>query len=78
MGCGIGGGRLDSLSSSNWMTWGLLCLFSLGDGVGIFDLDMGGLVCTLRSGVNSFIGVDWTGSPITLGGGTLLPACVAF
>eukprot|EP00957_Ditylum_brightwellii_P007124 540521-Ditylum_brightwellii.AAC.1 len=78
MGCGLGGGRLDTLSSSNRMTWGLLCVLILGDGVDIFGFDIGGLVCTVGSGVISFIGVDCTGLLITLGGGTLSPVCVAF
>eukprot|EP00957_Ditylum_brightwellii_P025664 1940669-Ditylum_brightwellii.AAC.1 len=78
MGCSLGGGRLHTLSSSNGMTWSLLCLFTLGDGVGIVGFDIGGLVCTLRSGVISFIVTDWTGLPITLGGCTLSPVCDAF
>eukprot|EP00957_Ditylum_brightwellii_P114262 8712137-Ditylum_brightwellii.AAC.1 len=57
MGCGLGSGSLVPLSSSTGMTWILLCLLTLGDGVGI---------------------VDWGGLIITLGGGTVLPACVAF
>eukprot|EP00957_Ditylum_brightwellii_P079862 6074402-Ditylum_brightwellii.AAC.1 len=42
------------------MAWGLLCLSTLRDGVGIVGFDIGGLVCTLRSGVFSFIVADWT------------------
>eukprot|EP00957_Ditylum_brightwellii_P030788 2333078-Ditylum_brightwellii.AAC.1 len=78
MGCGIGGERLHTLSSSNGMTWGLLCLITLRDGVGIVGFDLGGLVCTLRSGVISFIAADWTSLPITLRGGILSPVCVTF
>eukprot|EP00957_Ditylum_brightwellii_P152681 11622179-Ditylum_brightwellii.AAC.1 len=78
MGCGLGGKRLDTLSSSNEMTWGLLCLFTLVDGVGIFAFDIDGLVYTLGSGGNAFIVADWTDLLITLGGGTLPPVCVAF
>eukprot|EP00957_Ditylum_brightwellii_P121379 9256546-Ditylum_brightwellii.AAC.1 len=78
MGCSLGGGRLVTLSSPKGMTWGLLCLLTLGDGVGIFGLDIDCLVCTLGSGVNSSIVVVWVGLPITLGGGTLSSACVTF
>eukprot|EP00957_Ditylum_brightwellii_P091044 6931449-Ditylum_brightwellii.AAC.1 len=78
MGCGLGGGRLVTLSSSKGMAWGLLCLFTLRDGVDIVGFDIGGLVCTLGSGVFSFIGADCTGLPITFGGGTLSLVCVAF
>eukprot|EP00957_Ditylum_brightwellii_P043172 3271660-Ditylum_brightwellii.AAC.1 len=76
MGCGLGGGRLHTLSSLNGITWGLLCLFTLGDGVGIVGFDIGGLVYTLGSGEISFLVADWTGLPITLGGGTLSLVCV--
>eukprot|EP00957_Ditylum_brightwellii_P039327 2975377-Ditylum_brightwellii.AAC.1 len=78
MECSLGGGRLHTLSSSNGITWGLLCQFTLGDDVGIVGFDIGGLVGTLRSGVISFLDADWTCLPITLRGGTLSPVCVAF
>eukprot|EP00957_Ditylum_brightwellii_P064586 4901451-Ditylum_brightwellii.AAC.1 len=39
MGCGLGSGSLVLLSSSTGMTWGLLCLLTLGDGVGITGVD---------------------------------------
>eukprot|EP00957_Ditylum_brightwellii_P038731 2927542-Ditylum_brightwellii.AAC.1 len=74
MECSLGSGSLVTLLSSTRMTWGLLCLLTLGDGVGIFGL----LVCTLGSGVTSSIVVDWGGSLITLGGGTFLLVCVTF
>eukprot|EP00957_Ditylum_brightwellii_P086216 6560490-Ditylum_brightwellii.AAC.1 len=67
MGCGFGGGRWPKLSSSNRITWGLLCLFTLGDGV-----------CTLGSGVIFFLVADWIGVHITLGGSTSSLDCVSF
>eukprot|EP00957_Ditylum_brightwellii_P160908 12250738-Ditylum_brightwellii.AAC.1 len=71
MGCGLGGGRLVTMSLSKGISWGSLYLLTLGFGVGIFGLDIGGLVCTLGGGLNSSIVTDWTGLPITLGVGTL-------
>ena len=56
------------------MTWGLLCLLTLGDGVVILGL----LGCTLGSGETSSIVVDWGGLPITLEVDTLSLVCVAF
>eukprot|EP00957_Ditylum_brightwellii_P088342 6728948-Ditylum_brightwellii.AAC.1 len=63
MGCGLGSGSLGPLSSSIGMTWGLLCLPTLGDSGVIFCL----LGCTLGSGETFCSGADWGGLPITLG-----------
>eukprot|EP00957_Ditylum_brightwellii_P155482 11835126-Ditylum_brightwellii.AAC.1 len=67
MGCSFGDGRWPKLLSSNRITWGLLCLFTLRDGVVIVGFDIGGLVCTLGSGVIFLPDAAWIGVPITLG-----------
>eukprot|EP00957_Ditylum_brightwellii_P157934 12021462-Ditylum_brightwellii.AAC.1 len=74
MGCSLGSGSLGPLSSSIGITWGLLCLPTLGDGGVIICL----LGCTLRSGETFSNGADWGGLLIILGGGTFTLGCVAF
>eukprot|EP00957_Ditylum_brightwellii_P116932 8919784-Ditylum_brightwellii.AAC.1 len=51
MGCSFSGGRCPKLSSSNGITWDPLFLCTLRDGVGVVGFNIGGLVCTLGSGV---------------------------
>eukprot|EP00957_Ditylum_brightwellii_P089326 6801297-Ditylum_brightwellii.AAC.1 len=78
MGCGFGGGRWPKLSSSNGITWGPLFLCTLGDGVCIVGFAIGGLVCTLGSGVVFVPTTFWIGDPTTLGGCTSSLLCVTF
>eukprot|EP00957_Ditylum_brightwellii_P153315 11668114-Ditylum_brightwellii.AAC.1 len=69
MGCSLGGGMLVTLSSSKGMTWGLLCLLALGDGVGTFVWV--GLPITLGGGTLSPIACNWS-SPSTAKGALVL------
>eukprot|EP00957_Ditylum_brightwellii_P099382 7570142-Ditylum_brightwellii.AAC.1 len=78
MGCGFGGGRWPKLLSSNGITWVPLFLCTLGYGVGIVGFDIGGLVCTLGSGVVFVPDTAWSGVPTTLRGCTSSLLCVTF